>query len=265
MARPVARMMIRRMKKQNGYYSRRYSGYSGRFAGRYASRRFYGGQLSRGAAVANGSLFSNDFSVSRFNFGFPMHMRTKLKYVAPLTLSSVAGVIASNTYSANGIFDPDVTGVGHQPLGRDKLAAIYGTYQVINSWIKVTSSLSVGFAATPGIRFGILRTPFNAIASIGSSVMEIGSDVVKKVVLVAPPIQPQCFMRTDGIAQYLGLNTNDDTLLAAMGSNPTGSQLYYIVWMSGLTDADTTGSVAFTVEIVYDVLCTNTINSEAQN
>lgn len=43
------------------------------------------------------------------------------------------GVSALYQYKANSIYDPDLTGSGHQPLGRDTWAAIYDYYKVLET------------------------------------------------------------------------------------------------------------------------------------
>lgn len=40
-------------------------------------------------------------------------------------------VLTYHLFRANGIFDPDVTGTGHQPLYRDQVADLYTNYTVI--------------------------------------------------------------------------------------------------------------------------------------
>jgi hypothetical protein len=62
----------------------------------------------------------------------PAQLRAKLKYVSYVLLSS--GVTPGlNVYSANGLYDPDITGTGHQPRGFDQLIALYDHYVVMKS------------------------------------------------------------------------------------------------------------------------------------
>lgn len=48
------------------------------------------------------------------------------------------GVIQNYLYRLNSVFDPDYTGVGTQPYGRDQLAALYGRYRVVAASVFVT-------------------------------------------------------------------------------------------------------------------------------
>lgn len=71
---------------------------------------------------------------------FPNHCITKHKYCDRLQFP-VAGLgYDYNTYifRANGIYDPDWSGTGHQPLFRDEMAARYAFYAVLSSTIVVT-------------------------------------------------------------------------------------------------------------------------------
>lgn len=88
-------------------------------------------------------------------------------------------MIGVNVIRANSIFNPDATGTGHQPLGRDQLAVLYGRYRVHGMRYKITLTgssskltmcvLSVGRTSTP-------ETNFNtAIERRGNRVMKVPS------------------------------------------------------------------------------------------
>jgi len=59
-----------------------------------------------------------------------------------VTLNAGSGVAASYVFAANGLFDPNISAVGHQPMGFDQLMALYNQYTVIGGIIKVTFSNS---------------------------------------------------------------------------------------------------------------------------
>lgn len=69
---------------------------------------------------------------------FPKSMTTVLKYVQTVTLDAGAsGVPAQYNFRANSIYDPDLTGTGGQPMGRDQFEIIYDHYTVIGARMKV--------------------------------------------------------------------------------------------------------------------------------
>jgi hypothetical protein len=65
--------------------------------------------------------------------GFPSHVYVKLRYVTEFTLDAAIGGAAQRVFRANSLFDPDVTGIGHQPMGFDQWAEIYSHYTVLGS------------------------------------------------------------------------------------------------------------------------------------
>lgn len=94
-------------------------------------------------------------NTSRFNYGpFPSKLETTLKYHTQAFIGvPIAGAPGYYVFSCNGLFDPDVTGVGHQPMYFDQLMAVYNHYTVTSSKIKV----SLAANANPAIlTFGIL-------------------------------------------------------------------------------------------------------------
>lgn len=68
---------------------------------------------------------------------FPNSYTAKLRYVEETSLNAAAGTIASYVYRANDCYDPNLTGVGHQPKGFDELMARYDHFTVIGSRITI--------------------------------------------------------------------------------------------------------------------------------
>lgn len=89
------------------------------------------------------------FPASRFQ-------RKMLYYDNGQTLTGTAGVVNTDFYSANGLYDPDITGAGHQPIGFDQLMLLYTTYAVIRSKITVNF---YNYQATNPCRVGIYLSP----------------------------------------------------------------------------------------------------------
>lgn len=69
--------------------------------------------------------------------GFPTTKKVLLRYATTVSLNPGAGQIVKQQYCANGLFDPDLSGVGHQPRGYDQWQNAYSHYTVIGSKITV--------------------------------------------------------------------------------------------------------------------------------
>lgn len=71
---------------------------------------------------------------------FPEKYYCKLYYDEQITFTTgTAGVFGTeNTFLMNSLYDPNYTGVGHQPLGYDQLTGIYKRYKVNFVDVKLT-------------------------------------------------------------------------------------------------------------------------------
>jgi hypothetical protein len=105
------------------------------------------------AAVVGGSI------AARFPT-MPTRKRTHLSYFeSAVTVISGVSVAGTQVFSANGLFDPNITGGGHQPMGYDQMMLFYEHYIVHSckcTVVSVTSavgpifvSLSRNAGATP--------------------------------------------------------------------------------------------------------------------
>lgn len=68
----------------------------------------------------------------------PDQMGTILKYTDRITLTCTAGVAEIYEFKINSIYDPDLTGTGHQPVGRDEWMAFYSRYRVLSAKCKAS-------------------------------------------------------------------------------------------------------------------------------
>jgi hypothetical protein len=69
----------------------------------------------------------------------PQKLQTKLKYADQIAFTNfVGGVPKVHEFVANGLYDPDSTGVGHQPRGFDQLMQFYGAYTVTKCVMRCT-------------------------------------------------------------------------------------------------------------------------------
>ena len=94
------------------------------------SKRKSASQLSKGKAKARRA---SRFGRVPANLGpLPMTQKAKFNYFNGFNLDvGAVGIPASYVFSANGLYDPNITGIGHQPRGFDQLMALYDHYVVI--------------------------------------------------------------------------------------------------------------------------------------
>lgn len=69
--------------------------------------------------------------------GFPRLLKFKHRYSTKSNVTA-AGTLSSVQFRCNGMYDPDYTAVGHQPLYFDQVGAIYNHFYVLRAQIKFT-------------------------------------------------------------------------------------------------------------------------------
>lgn len=115
------------------------------------------------------------------NDPFRPRMNVKLTYTQTSTYSSgTNGAFGtSSTFSLNSLYDPDISGVGHQPYGYDQLTTIYNRYKVNGVLLRVTMMDTSDNLATVGM---LLKTP-------------TGSETLTNLTLDQAREKPMCVTR----------------------------------------------------------------------
>ncbi len=182
--------------------------------------------------------------------GFPDQLIGKLRYhdAEPLTISG--GAIQKYVYRWNSMFDPDFTGVGHQPLFRDTFAAIYDHYAVISAVAKVKF---INTAAVPFYVGAVIEDD-----STSSTLLDTLCEQTHGWHTLLPPVTGSLSSVTVTIPwsckKILNIDPYTDELYkTSVGSNPT-EESYLSVW--ALSNDGSATTVYFDVEFVYTVLWT---------
>ena len=97
-----------------------------------------------------------------------------LKYVDVITIDAGVTPPGSHLFRANSLFDPDLTGTGHQSLMFDEYALLYNQYRVLSSKIKITPMVDDTSNITPAFYgvFGDKDTTFTY--TLATAVIEDG-------------------------------------------------------------------------------------------
>lgn len=183
----------------------------------------------------------------------PTRKVVRLRYRGTFQLNATGGVVAAHTLSANGMFDPDITGTGHQPAGFDQWMVFYNHYTVLGARIKATfvssstsSTLSqswIGCTVASGTSLGttttegVLEKKHTRKGLIGSASSANGIKTITNYV---------------SLKKYLGQRNvidEDDNAGTASG-NPT-EQVYFICWQSPYAAFYDPDPVNVSFEITY--------------
>lgn len=176
-------------------------------------------------------------------------------YTLTRTIPSTGAAAGNYFFSANGVFDPDVTGVGHQPLGFDQMMLFFEQYTVISSSITVT------FTSDYELRCALFLNPDATSVTEQRAIVENG--LAKTVAFAAYTTQTGNFQHqlslSCDVKNYFGRKTNrellDDTnLVGTAAANPT-EQVYYAVtgWFNTINPG-ANKNLYFDVALSYDVI-----------
>jgi hypothetical protein len=88
-----------------------------------------------------------------------------MRYTEYLELDPTnAGAIEIHQFRANSIYDPNLTGAGHQPLGHDQWQTFYDRYTVIGSKINIMAMSKTENNTVPNV-FGVYTSDTQAITA----------------------------------------------------------------------------------------------------
>lgn len=185
----------------------------------------------------------------RLQFGFPTKIITILRYTDHYPQTSTAGGIATQVMRMNGPFDPDLTGVGHQPMYYDRYAAIYSSHRVLGSRLTAVISGTTLQSTQGPWAFGINGS--TSSSSMGTSVRnrEEQNDGISTVYNGQNTPVVLSFAYSPEIK--LGRPAGDDTVGAFVNTNPT-TQYFAHVWMADLNGATSTANVKITMEYTIE-------------
>lgn len=180
-------------------------------------------------------------------FGFPNSIITKMRYCTIVPLTGTSGARGINVFAANGIFDPDITNIGHQPMYRDTYASIYNHYTVLGSKITATFLPRTALECTV---VGIASGDDSSFSATIDTIREQNNAISRGMGPPGAPVVTQ--VATFEPLMAFGVDAKDDGASAtANGSNPT--ELFcYAVWAASANGSSTVVVDAM-VEIEYTV------------
>lgn len=168
----------------------------------------------------------------------PLSKYARLPYYDSNSLTAPAnGLSTAYVFTANGLYDPNISGVGHQPMGFDQLMLFYEHYCVLSAKITVNF---YNVDIDDHCVVGILIAPDATIETSPSKLNENGM-LVKKF---AEPNTSGSSHTSATVSVNLGkVNgkkdvTAEDDMRGDIASNPT-EQTYIHIFVYNITSANT--------------------------
>lgn len=180
--------------------------------------------------------------------GFPKKTCVTHKYTSIQALTQAAGGgLGVYQFAANGMFDPDITGTGHQPMYFDQLCALYDHYCVIGSKIQIkvmAASTSSGPIMTALFVNDDTSYPFTIISGAGEQ-------TTGKLKTVPVGGSTSVYLRNKWSAKkYFGKGVLANTELQGTSStDPTERSVYSFFYQAA--DLTTAISLIAEVQITY--------------
>lgn len=188
-------------------------------------------------------------AIYKRNSPLPLVQFGRFRYFEQQFSTATTGALSTYIYSANGMYDCDITGTGHQPRGFDQLMPMYDHYAVLSSSIHI----NVANASTAAILFGICPVD---TATARTSVNDYIEDRKSKWTIVAPINSGSCVKSLShfaDIGKFLGRVVKyEDDLKGTISANPTDG-VYWHVFISTVYSTDTT-SVSWAPVIDYSAI-----------
>lgn len=173
----------------------------------------------------------------------PDSVLVPFKYVESFTFPSTMGT-GSQVWSMNSIFDPNVSGGGHQVLGYDQWNVFYSRYEVLASKIFLT-------LLPPDIN----PTRIALYPALGSTPASAGSTASEQPYAITKTINGSVTTKNYFLKNYMtirkleGRATTSVDFTSAFGASPVNER-YWICVMDSLLNADITDIIC-EIKIIY--------------
>jgi len=171
---------------------------------------------------------------------FPARYRGLLRYQDNFNLVSTSGVVSSYVFSCNGLYDPNITGTGHQPAGFDQMMLSYEHYCVSKARIMVTfQAATANVYPTVAVSQRAASTPNTVIQQN----IEDGLIITERLHPVNVANSVVTISMSTNIAQFGGVTKllDNSDYRGNISSNPTEQSYFHVQTWS--LDANTSTTV----------------------
>ncbi len=182
----------------------------------------------------------------------PNTLIRKLRYVDSVVLNAGAGAAANHFFSANGLFDPDVTGTGHQPLGFDQYIAMYDHYKVLSSKMTIHPLANPSASTADNQQIITIYLDDDTTAIVNSNNMIEQGQTSYTVLNSGASAQTKSISKSFVSSTFFSNRLSSSQLLGTSSANPA-EQCFYNLSTTALNGSGDPVSLAILVVIDYVV------------
>jgi len=177
--------------------------------------------------------------------------KTSLRYTDYVTFDAGAGLASTRVYSVNSLFDPDVTGVGHQPRGFDQIIAMYNYYRVTSAKIFVDA---VGGPTATGQPCILTLSASRDAAPYSASIYDYTEqpNVTYEMMSGDASAKVKLSLSADP-SKMIGSDADQLFLIGTSAASPNTQVYFHVSQLSSDLSAENPGPISLIVTIVYDV------------
>lgn len=190
--------------------------------------------------------------LNRLYKGIPNKMVITHKYCEQhLLTTGAAGAIDRYTWRANGMYDPNQSGTGHQPMLYDDMVAMgYDKWCVIGSKIKVVATKPDTVASVVVYPTTVALTAADEIGAGYALTTVLEQPFTKHVVLGHYNKSQAILTKTFSAKKSFGKAPLSDNLICGSPTGDPAQVYYYSVYVDSSTSATAT-AVLLDIEIEY--------------
>jgi len=182
--------------------------------------------------------------------GFAREQIRTLSYSDSFTMSNTAGILSEYQFRANSLFDPNLSGTGHQPFGFDQIAQFYNHYDVLSSYIKVTVVSPIGQNPSGAVAVGAYLSDDASAYADWSTYSEAKRGTMR---IIAPFFAGKSIIKSSFNKKKFYSKSVDNGATTALVTNNPAEEVVYHIWQQPLDKTSNTYAFQYTVLQTFKV------------
>nr|WAE42314.1 MAG: capsid protein [Cressdnaviricota sp.] len=184
------------------------------------------------------------------SIGYPKSMVVKHRYVQGTGLTCTVGITNYYVFSCNGMYNPNITGTGHQPMFFDNQCAIYDHYHVIGSKIIYRIMPANGTSAENPFRVACFIADTSITSGFGTpdNIAENNAGRMQ-IVPALSPTKTTLGLRFSTKKYARGSVLGNPNLEGTSAANPT-EQYYFVLALDSFDSSTVYTWVEFQIEYI---------------